>query len=161
MAARGFRERIEPLLRRGFHAYWRFSRGLTLGVRGLVVDGERRVFLVRHGYVAGWHLPGGGVEVGETVIEALRRELREEGNILIDGEPELHGIYFNSHASRRDHVAVYIVRDWRQPSPPAPGREIVATGFFARDALPPDTTAGTRRRIAEFLDGDTRTEAWR
>jgi 8-oxo-dGTP pyrophosphatase MutT (NUDIX family) len=91
----------------------------------------------------------------------LRRELREEGNIVFDGEPELHGIYFNSHASRRDHVAVFIIRDWRQPSPPAPGREIVATGFFARDALPEDTTEGTRRRIAELFDGDKRTDAWR
>jgi ADP-ribose pyrophosphatase YjhB (NUDIX family) len=161
MAATGFRQRIAPLFRRGLHTYWRLSRGLTLGVRGLVVDGESRVFLVRHGYVAGWHLPGGGVEVGESVVEALRRELREEGNILFDGEPELHGIYFNSHASRRDHVAVFIVRDWRQPTAPAPGREIAATGFFSRDALPEDTTEGTRRRIAELFDNILPSATWR
>ena len=42
---------------------------MTLGVRGVVLDGEDRVFLVKHSYVAGWHLPGGGVEVGETFLE--------------------------------------------------------------------------------------------
>ena len=51
------------------HAYWRFSRGLTLGVRTVVIDGRERVFLVRHTYAHGWHFPGGGVEPGEAALE--------------------------------------------------------------------------------------------
>jgi 8-oxo-dGTP pyrophosphatase MutT (NUDIX family) len=143
---------LEPVLRRLFHLYWRFARGMTLGVRGVVLDGDDRVFLVRHSYVAGWHLPGGGVEVGEALLTALRRELMEEGRIEISGEPELHGVFLNSHVSRRDHVAVYIVRDFRQDRKPEPNHEIVECGFFAANALPAETTVGTRLRIAEVLD---------
>ncbi|MFG3756795.1 NUDIX domain-containing protein, partial [Klebsiella pneumoniae] len=102
------RTALEPAIRRVLHLYWRFARGMTLGVRALVVDADGRVFLVQHSYVAGWHLPGGGVEVGETCNEALTRELWEEGQIEITGPPTLHGVFFNRRISRRDHVAVYV-----------------------------------------------------
>src|SRR6266567_5425680 len=98
----------ERLFGRSLHAFWRLSRGLTLGVRALVIDGEGRVFLVKHSYVSGWHLPGGGVEAGETLSEALARELQEEGNIEVTAPPQLHGVFHNSRESRRDHVALYI-----------------------------------------------------
>jgi ADP-ribose pyrophosphatase YjhB (NUDIX family) len=155
------RLRLEPALGRLFHLYWRFARAMTLGVRAVVLDGEGRVFLVKHGYVSGWHLPGGGVEVGETFRDALRRELAEEGQIELLAEPRLHGIFFNRHASRRDHVAVYVVRDFRQDGLPAPNREIAACGFFGADALPADTTEGTRLRISEVLQGKMPSATWR
>jgi 8-oxo-dGTP pyrophosphatase MutT (NUDIX family) len=142
------------------HVYWRFARGLTLGVRGLVLDGDSRVFLIKHTYTAGWQLPGGGVEAGETLLEALSRELREEGNIELTGPPKLHGVFFHPRYSVRDHVTVYVVREFRQPSPPVPDNEIAEHGFFALDALPHDTTSGTRARIAEVLHGQAVAERW-
>jgi 8-oxo-dGTP pyrophosphatase MutT (NUDIX family) len=160
-ALQDLRKRFEPQLRRAFHLYWRIARGMTLGVRGVVLDGDGKVFLVRHSYVAGWHLPGGGVEVGETFLEALRRELSEEGRIELTGEPALHGVFFNGHVSRRDHVAVYVVRQFRQDRAPEPNHEIVECGFYAPGALPAATTRGTRLRIAEVLDGVTPTATWR
>ena len=144
---------LEPLIRRCLHFYWRFARGMTLGVRVAVLDAEGRVFLVKHSYVAGWHLPGGGVEVGETALDAMRRELEEEGNITFDAPPALHGIFYNRHVSRRDHVVVYIVRSFHQAAKPAPNREIVDCGFFDVNALPEGTTRGTQRRIREVADG--------
>ena len=152
---------VEPALRRVLHLYWRFARGMTLGVRGVVLDGDSRVFLVKHSYVSGWHLPGGGVEVGETFREALARELMEEGLIELTGEPALHGVFFNSYASRRDHVAVYVIRYFRQDRLPEPNREIAACGFFAAAALPADTTEGTRLRIAEVLENRRLIATWR
>jgi ADP-ribose pyrophosphatase YjhB (NUDIX family) len=161
MNLQDLRKRFEPLLRRIFHLYWRFARGMTLGVRALVLDAENRVFLVKHSYVSGWHLPGGGVEVGETFRDALRRELAEEGRIEVLGEPVLHGLFLNSHISRRDHVAVYLIKHFQQDRPPEPNREIVACGFFETSALPPETTLGTRLRIAEVLEGIEPAATWR
>ena len=148
------------LVKRLLHFYWRFARGLTLGVRAVVLDPQGRVFLIKHAYADGWHLPGGGVEVGETFLQALARELMEEGNIELTATPVLHGVFFHPIYSRRDHVAVYVAREFHQTSTPQPNREIAAHGFFAPDALPPDTTNGTRARIAEVLQGTAVTERW-
>ena len=160
MAPDAIRRFFEPAVRRLLHVYWRLSRGLTVGVRGLIFDGEGRIFLVKHSYVGGWHLPGGGVETGETMLAALERELREEGNIELTEPPVLHAVYFNRRTSRRDHVALYIVRSFRQSAPPQPNHEIVAHGFFAPQALPADTARATRERIAEVLAGRTPAEIW-
>jgi 8-oxo-dGTP pyrophosphatase MutT (NUDIX family) len=151
---------VEPGVRRILHLYWWFARGMTLGVRAVVLDRDNRVFLVKHSYVDGWHLPGGGVETGETFGEALRRELLEEGRIELSGEPPLHGLFFNSHVSRRDHVAVYVVREFGQDRLPEANREIIACGFFAATALPDETTRGTRLRISEVLEGKQKIATW-
>ncbi|UPK33799.1 NUDIX domain-containing protein [Bradyrhizobium sp. 186] len=155
------RRKFEPLLRRIFHAYFLLVRGMTLGVRAVVLDADNRVFLVKHSYITGWYLPGGGVDLGETMEQAMRRELKEEGDIDLTGEAVLHGIFLNSHVSRRDHVAVYVVRHFRQDRLPHPNREIIACGFFAVDALPEGTTPGTRLRLAEVLDATPPIATWR
>jgi ADP-ribose pyrophosphatase YjhB (NUDIX family) len=142
------------------HVYWRLSRGLTLGVRGLVVDGQGRVFLVKHTYMRGWHLPGGGVEPGETVLDALARELKEEGNIELVDTPRQFSVYFHPTVSRRDHILLFVVERFRQPAPAVPDREIMAHGFFPHDALPPDTAAATRARIAEVMVGAPVSQRW-
>jgi 8-oxo-dGTP pyrophosphatase MutT (NUDIX family) len=160
MNADPLRRALEPAIRRIMHFYWRFARGMTLGVRAVVVDPQGRVFLVKHSYVAGWHLPGGGVETGETIETALARELIEEGGITAVGPPVLHGIYFNGRVSPRDHVAVFVVRDFVKQGGPRHPREIVDHGFFPVDALPDETTRGTRARLAEVLHGAPHSERW-
>jgi len=160
MTLDALRRVLEPAIRRVLHTYWRFARGMTLGVRAIVIDPQGRVFLVKHSYVSGWHLPGGGVETGETVQDALAHELLEEGGITALEPPVLHGMYFNSRVSRRDHVALFVVRAFRQEGGPHHPREIIDYGFFSPGALPPDTTRGTRARLAEVLNGAAISKLW-
>jgi ADP-ribose pyrophosphatase YjhB (NUDIX family) len=156
---RGATAPINPLVQRLMHVYWRVARGLTVGVRAVVLRNDE-VFLVRHTYVRGWHLPGGGVEVGETVHDALARELAEEGNITLIGRPVLYGIYFNTRVSRRDHVALFVVRDFAQSAPRGSDREIAEAGFFPLAALPEGVTQGTARRLAEVAGGGPPSPEW-
>lgn len=141
------------------HKLFAFTRGMTLGVRAACFDSEGRIFLVRHSYVPGWYMPGGGVERGETVSVALIKELREEGNLEIQGEPELFGVYLNRNASNRDHVVFYRVTVM-QTAPRPPDREIAESGFFSLDALPPDVTAATLRRLTELSGKAPKAEYW-
>lgn len=138
-----------------------FTRPMIMGVRGLVIDAQRRVLLVRHSYVGGYWLPGGGVEHGETLLDALTRELREEGNIVLEGEaPRLHGVYLNRDACRYNHEALFVVRGFRQTAPFSPTLEIVESRFFPADALPPEAIPSVSKRIAEVMGGAPTSPYW-
>lgn len=144
-----------------FHIFFLLARPMTLGVRAIVHDRARNaVFLVRHTYVPGWQLPGGGVEPGESADDALARELREEGNLTLTGPARLVSFHFNRRASRRDHVALYLVEAFDQTGPRVADREIAEAGFFALDALPEETTRATRARLAEVFGDAVRSPFW-
>ncbi len=130
---------------------------MTLGARVVVLE-DNQVLLVRHTYSPGWILPGGGVEHGETLVQAALREIREESGIVGE-DPVLHGIFSNEPRFKGDHVACYVVRkftrlDWK------PNTEIAEARFFSVSKLPGDVTGGTGRRLAEILDGVPISEMW-
>lgn len=147
------------LVRRLFHLSFLLTRPMTLGVRAAAFDAQGRVLLVRHTYVDGWHLPGGGVERGETAVEAVAKELAEEGNVALGAPPVLMSVHLNRAASPWDHVLFYRCDGVTQTAPKLPDREIAEAGFFPLDDLPAETTPATRRRLAE-LEGASPTQDW-
>ena len=136
----------------------RISRGMTLGARVAVLDAQGKVMLVRHTYSEGWILPGGGLEKGETLATAALREIREEAGIIGEA-PELHGIFSNEPVFRGDHVACFVVRKFSRIAW-KPNFEIAAAEFFPIATLPEGTTGGTRRRLAEIIDGAPLSQMW-
>lgn len=154
-----WRTRIEPFTRPLFFAWSRMSRGMTLGVRGVAVDAEGRVLLVKHTYLAGWWLPGGGVDRGETTQAAVIRELREEAGLIAKGEPRLLSVHSNERFFPGDHVLVFRIDAFDLTERTSHG-EIAEIGWFHPDALPEDATRATRDRLAEIFGGAAPDPNW-
>lgn len=128
-------------------------RGMTMGVRVIACNQAGEVLLVRHGYTPGWHLPGGGVDRGETLEDAARRELEEETGHRVEGAMALRGMSYNRAQWRGDHVGVFVADAIVKTGEMTPGFEIAEIGFFPLDALPEGTTKGTRARLTEWQEG--------
>lgn len=154
-----WRARIEPFTRPLFFAFSRATRGMTLGVRGVAVDGEGRVLLVKHTYVHGWWLPGGGVERGQAAEDALIREMREEAGLIVEGRPRLVSVHSNERHFRGDHVLVYRMDRFTMTERSSHG-EIAEIGWFDPVALPDDAHRSTRARLAEVFGGVEATTEW-
>lgn len=154
-----WRQRIEPFTRPLFFLVSRLTRGMTLGVRAVVTDDEGRVLLVRHTYLAGWWLPGGGVDRGETTQAAVVREAREEAGVIARTAPRLISIHSNERFFRGDHVLVFVIDDFELTDRTSHG-EIAEIGWFAPDALPDDAHRSTRARLAEIFGGRAAADAW-
>ncbi len=147
------------ILSRGLlQPYFRLARGQTLGVRGVVRDENGCFLLVRHSYAPGWMFPGGGVDHGESLEHAVTRELREETGVHARGRPRLISVHTNFKHFRGDHVALFVIDRWDRED--TSSLEIAELGFYPLDDLPEGTTGGTKRRIAEIINGGPSAPDW-
>jgi 8-oxo-dGTP pyrophosphatase MutT (NUDIX family) len=138
------------LLYLAFRLYVFIVRPVTVGVRvALVKDGQ--ILLIRHTYLDGWYLPGGGLKRGETLDEAARREVREETGAVL-GEISLLGVYSYFEEFKNDHNAVFLCRDFQLGSDH--DIEIAQVKFFPMESLPGDMHPSHRRRVEEFAAGN-------
>ena len=61
---------------------WKITQPQTIGVRIFLIKNQQ-ILLVKHTYSHQWFLPGGGLKKGETLEQAIRRELTEELGVKI------------------------------------------------------------------------------
>ena len=144
---------MNPIHRLGYQSlrvWWWITRPHTAGVRVLLErDGE--VVLVKHTYRPDWHMPGGGVDRGESLEQAARREALEEVGAKL-GSVQLLGVYSNFWNRRTDHVAVFICNDFELSG--ESDWEIAEVKWFPIIDLPAATSPGTARRMAEYNAGE-------
>jgi 8-oxo-dGTP pyrophosphatase MutT (NUDIX family) len=130
--------------------HWRIARPVKVGVRLMLIQ-DGRVLMVRHTYLPGWYFVGGGVEKGETLEEAARREAHEEVGAQL-GELGLVGVYTHFIEGKSDHIAVFVCEDFTLSG--KKDFEIEEVRFFDLVHLPEELAPGQERRIQEYLAGN-------
>ena len=105
----------------------------TIGVFAAIEDEEGRILCVRRNYGDhAWTLPGGGMEPGESPIEALKREVREESGYQVEAGG-LVGVY---SMPWKDDLALCFRATIVGHSPWSANSEVAEVGFFSLDHLP-------------------------
>jgi 8-oxo-dGTP pyrophosphatase MutT (NUDIX family) len=130
----------------------------TLGPRGIVLNSQNQVLLVKHTYQSHWYLLGGGVKKQESVKTALLRELKEEIGLTVAGEPELFGVYYHTYLGVSDYPIIYIVKNYSLTGTHSP--EIEQIGWFNYENLPEMISPGTKRRLTEYFKNSPLSETW-
>jgi 8-oxo-dGTP diphosphatase len=124
----------------------------TLGVFAAITDGENRILCVRMNYAThAWTTPGGRVELGESPLDALKREVLEESGLdVVAGD--LVGVYSKPY---KDDIVLFFRASVVGRNPWQPNGEISDMGYFCRSELPEPMGLGVRTRIIDALDGAT------
>ena len=121
----------------------------SLGVFAIVFDDRDRLLCVRMNYGAcNWTTPGGRVESGESPIEALRREVREETGFEIE-PTDLVGVYAKPF---EDDIVLCFEAQIVGRSAWSPNEEISAVQFFDSSTLPDDMTFVVRTRVLDGIE---------
>ena len=130
---------------------------VSLATSAVIFDESERVLLTQRRDTGLWCLPGGIVEPGETVSEAVTRETREETGLVVT-PVHLVGVYSDPDLlvgypdGTQHHPVVLCFRCTIQAGTPALSPETTDIGFFEPDALPPIVPAH-RQRLADARTG--------
>ncbi len=129
---------------------------LLPGVRALIFNPQGEILLQRRLDMPCWCLPSGSVELGETALDALKREVAEETSLaVLEAEPM--GLYSGPSQTfaypNGDEIhcfsIAFVVR-CRQGEPRADGIEGSDLRFFALSDLPSELVPIHRPTIEDY-----------
>ena len=118
-----------------------------IGVFGIIIE-DGNVLLGLRRDIDWWNLPGGGMELGETVDEALQREVLEETGLQVR-VGRLVGVY--SKPQKQEMVLTFLCQI--AGGELTETEELLECRFFAPDALPAKTLPKHAERVRDaFLN---------
>ena len=123
-----------------------------------LIERDGKVLLVRHSYMPGWLLPGGGVRRGEPAEHAIMRELKEEIGLVRSAPPELFWIYSRRTGWVTNVIVLYRLHDIEFTF--RPNLEVREVLWADPASPPPQTPNSVRRRLGELLGMEPRGPHW-
>lgn len=130
----------------GFKVYCFIFRPVRIGVRVMMVQNDE-VWLIRHTYLRGWFMPGGGLKRNESLEQAARREAFEETGAELNGI-NLLGIFSSFVQWKTDHTAVFLCKDFKITG--KSDGEIADMRVFPLSALPENTFSSHRKLLEAY-----------
>jgi ADP-ribose pyrophosphatase len=121
-------------------------------VAAIVISPDRRVLMVKRGKPPAqdmWSVPGGSIELGETVFESAKREVLEETGIICNPKRVcnvIDAIYRDESGTIRFHyVIVYVVAEFLHGRIKAQDDAIEALASYAYHVNQSTQNIGARR----------------
>lgn len=130
----------------------------VVGIAAVATDAAGRVLLIRRGDTGTWALPGGTLEWGEVLRDALPREVAEETGARVVSLGAVTGVYSEPSRDPRFHAVTICVRTIVEGplSGPKNRVEIRDVRFFEPSELPSELAMGMRDMLDHALSGDPR-----
>ena len=127
------------------------SRNPLLTVDAIIETDNGIILIKRKNLPAGWAIPGGFVDYGETLEEAAIREMKEETSLDINLGRQFH-TYSNPDRDPRHHTVSTIFIATATGNPEA-ADDAIDIGIFTKDNLPEDIAFDHRQILEDYFNG--------